>query len=158
MQGQATEDGVQVIEGRAPRARAAGLIERLESTRAKMRSFHRVRSLLRTAVVGLAMAGLLAAIDWIWVLRVPTRGFGLLLLAAVIGALLGYGLIAASRRFGRRDAAAEVETAYPQLGQRVRTTLDYADPDENTMPAAPGLVQALANDTDQRTRPSTSAV
>jgi len=152
MQDQSTEDGVQVIEGRAPRARAAGLIERLESTRADMRSFHRARHLLRAALVVLALAGLLTVLDWLWVLPPAARASGLLALAAVTATLLGYGLIAASRRFGRRAAAAEVEAVFPQLGQRVRTTLDYAEPDADTMPAAPGLVQALATDTDQRTR------
>jgi hypothetical protein len=136
----------------APRARAAGLVERLESTRADMRSFHRTRGLLRTALVALALAGLLAALDWWLVLPTAARGIGLLALGALSVVLLGYGLITASGRFNRRDAAAEVETAFPQLGQRVRTTLDYAEPDAETMAAAPGLVQALAADTDQRTR------
>jgi hypothetical protein len=136
----------------APRARAAGLMERLEATGAAMRSFHRARCLLGTALVVLALAGLLAALDWQWVLAPAARGAGLLALGTLAAVLLGYGWLGTSRRFGRRAAAAEVEDAFPHLGQRVRTTLEYAEPDEDTVPAAPGLVQALAADTEGRTR------
>jgi len=55
--------------------------------------------------------------------------------------------------FVRRDAAAKVEARFPQLGQRIRTLLDYVEPDADPMPAAPGLVDALAADAEERARP-----
>jgi hypothetical protein len=116
-----------------------------------MRAFLRVRCLLRTALVVLALAGLLAAADWLWVLGTAVRAAGVLGIALVAGLLLCRGLAASVRNFGRRDAAAEVESAFPVLGQRVRTTLEYAEPDADTAPAAPELVKALATDTDRRT-------
>jgi hypothetical protein len=135
-----------------PRARAAGLIEDLDSTRAGMRSFLRARGALIAALAVLALGGILAAADWLWVLPPAVRGAGLCLLGAVGALLLASGFVAAARQFGRRAAAVEVEAAFPQLGQRVRTTLDYTEPDEDVMPAAPGLVAALAQDTEGRTR------
>jgi hypothetical protein len=98
----------------------------------------------------LLFAGLLAAVDWLWILRTAIRAAGLLVLAGVAAVLLVRALLT-RRRFGRPDAAVAVESAFPQLGQRVRTTLEYTEPTPATMPAAPGLVTALATDTDRRT-------
>jgi hypothetical protein len=143
MQGQSTV--------REPPARAAGLVDQLDGTRTGMRVFLQCRCLLRTVLVVLALGGLLAAADWLWVLPTMVRGAGLLVLGALAVVLLGRGLIGAARKFGRQDAAAEVEAAFPQLGQRVCTTVEYVDPDAKPMPAAPGLVVALAADTSKRT-------
>jgi hypothetical protein len=118
-----------------------------------MYSFQRTRCLLFTALVVTALLGLLAGADWLLVLPTSVRAAGLLAIAAVAGVLLWRGLVMPRWAFGRQDAAAEVETAFPDLGQRVRTTLEYADPSPKTMPAAPGLVEALATDTDRRTNP-----
>jgi hypothetical protein len=129
----------------------SGLIERLEATRTDMHTFQRARCLLTTLLVVLLLAGLLAAADWLWILRTAIRAGGLLVLGGVAVILLARGLLA-RRRLGRPDAAVEVETAFPQLGQRVRTALEYTEPTPATMPAAPGLVTALATDADTRTR------
>ncbi|HJT76882.1 MAG TPA: DUF4175 family protein [Gemmataceae bacterium] len=128
------------------------LLERLEDTRQEMHAFRRARCLLRVGLVVLVLAGLLAAADWLFVLNTALRGLGLVVLAGVALYLLARGLFAPGRHFGRQDAAAEVESAFPQLGQRIRTTLEYADPTPRTAPATPGLVRALAADTGQRTR------
>jgi hypothetical protein len=131
--------------------RGSGLIERLETTRADMHTFQRARCLLTTFLIVLLLAGLLAAADWLWVLSTAVRTGGLLFLGGVAVFLLVGGLLA-RRPFGRPDAAIEVETAFPQLGQRVRTALEYTEPTPATMPATPGLVAALATDADRRTR------
>jgi hypothetical protein len=127
-----------------------GVVERLEATRADMHSFRRVRCLLKAALIVLVLAGLLAAADWLLVLGVAVRATGLIVVGAVAAILVVRNLVS-RRRFDRPDAAVEVETAFPQLGQRVRTTLEYTEPTPATMPAAPGLVSALATDTDCRT-------
>src|SRR5437763_5280968 len=142
MQVQSTGRGTGALPG-APPGGGAGLVERLEATRQGVVAFRRARCLLLTALVVLALAGLLAGADWLVILDTAARGTGLLVLALVAGVLLGRGLIVPGRAFARRDAAAEVETAFPQLGQRVRTTLEYAEPAPDTAPAAPGLVRAL---------------
>ena len=67
-------------------------------------------------------------------------------------------LLAAHRRaamraaVSRQHAAAEIENAFPDLGQRVCTTLEYAEPTPETMPAWPSLVTALSRETSDRTR------
>jgi hypothetical protein len=129
----------------------SGLIERLETTRADMHTFHRARCLLTTFLIVLLLAGLLAAADWLWILGTAIRASGLLFIGGIAVVLLVRGLLA-GRKVGRPDAAVEVETAFPQLGQRVRTALEYTEPTPATMPAAPGLITALETDTDRRTR------
>jgi hypothetical protein len=130
--------------------RGSGLVKRLEATRAEMHAFRRLRSMLGAALVVLLLAGMLAAADWLWTLDAGVRAAGLIFLCGVGAAHLVGGLLW-RRTFGRADAAAQVESAFPQLGQRVCTTLEYVEPTPATMPAAPGLVSALAADTDRRT-------
>jgi hypothetical protein len=60
-------------------------------------------------------------------------------------------MLAPGRRFGKGEAAAEVESSFPELGQRLRTTLEYSEPTPKTAPASPGLVKALVVDTDRQT-------
>jgi hypothetical protein len=151
MQGQSTVHATAVIERGAAGPEASGLVEKLEETRQGMYAFQRTRAALVTALVVLGLAGLLAAADWLLVLPGAVRGLGLLALVAVAVVLLGRILLRPGWRFGRREAAAEVESAFPDLGQRVCTTLEYAEPSPDTMPAAPGLVRALATDTGRRT-------
>jgi hypothetical protein len=136
-----------------PRARAAGLIERLEATRAAMRSQLQVSFLLLAALAVLQLAGLLAFVDWLFVMPASVRIMGWGVIGILAGLLLVPVLFAFSRtKLGRQHAAVEVEARFPQLGQRVRTMLDYAEPDAEPTPAAPGLVDALAADTEERTR------
>ncbi len=127
------------------------LVEKLETTRRDMERFGRTRCLLRVALIVLILAGLLAAADWLWVLNTGVRTVGLLSLAVVTVILLGR-LVVNGPRFRRQDAAAEAETAFPQLGQRVRTTLEYTEPASNLSPASAELIDALATDTTRRTR------
>jgi hypothetical protein len=148
MHTQAPGQPAPVLESYDPPVRS-GLISRLETTRQGMRRFSRTRSLMRGLLIVLAAAGALAAADWLWVLGTPVRAAGLLGLAALAGALL-YRALVSPRLFGRQEAAEEVEAAFPQLGQRVRTTLQYSEPGPDSAPALPELVDALASDTSRR--------
>src|SRR5690348_15046050 len=107
--------------------RGGGLIERLEATRADMHTFQRARFLLTTFLIVLLLAGLLTTADWLWILGTAIRAGGLVFLGGVAVVLLVRGLFA-GRKVGWPDAAVEVETAFPQLGQRVRTALEYTEP------------------------------
>jgi hypothetical protein len=150
MQGQSTEAVTRSLPPGALGPSPA-VVAKLETTRREMYSFQRARCLLLTGLVVLALAGLLAAADWLLVLPAGVRLAGLLGIAGVAALLLWRGLVVPRRHFGRQDAAAEVESAFPDLGQRVRTTVEYVEPTTGTMPAAPGLVAALVTDTDRRT-------
>jgi hypothetical protein len=130
--------------------RPVGLIDKLEATRHAMRAFRRSRCLLQTVLAVLILAGFLACADWLWVLSAGVRAGGLLVLSGVAVLLLSR-LLVSGREPGRRHAAEEVETAFPQLGQRVRTALEYSEPAPDTTPAWPALVDALATDTERRT-------
>ncbi len=140
------------VESQVRRDAKPGLVDRLETTRQSMRRFQLRSVLLRVVLVELCLAGLLAFADWLWVLSTPTRTAGLVVLALAAAVLFYRGVIASRRRFGREEAAAEVESSFPELGQRVRTTVEYVEPTPATTPASPELVFALATDTERRTR------
>src|SRR5438128_6915885 len=126
-------------------------VEKLESTRQEMHRFLVARALERLGVLVLVLAGLIVFADWLLELSSLVRGIGLALMAASSLALLYRWAIAPRRHFDRQDAAAEVETTFPSLGQQVRTALEYVEPTVSTAPALPGLVTALTSQTDRRT-------
>src|SRR5262249_52842069 len=95
--------------------KGSALVERLEATRADVHAYRRVHCLVKTILVALLLAALLAAADWLWILGTVVRTGGLLLIAGVAIFLLAHGF-RSRRKFGRPDAAVEVETAFPQLG------------------------------------------
>jgi hypothetical protein len=151
MQGRSSDFESQAVAVAEPVHRRVELVEKLESTRQDMHQFLLARCLARVAVVVLALAGLLAFADWLLVLPAAVRGGGLVVLAVLAATLVYRWALAPRRHFGKQDAASEVESNFPVLGQRVRTTLEYAEPTPATVPALPGLVDALLTETDQRT-------
>lgn len=136
----------------APPVAAADLVRRVEATRHDWRRMLCIHAMVRGALAVLIGAGVIALADWRWVLETPTR------LGAWISGIVVFVLVAAHRRAALRSAvspqraAAEIENAFPDLGQRVCTTLEYADPTPATMPAWPSLVTALSRETSERTR------
>src|SRR5579885_2354760 len=70
-------------------AAPVALVARLEATCQDLLRLRRVRTLLRTAVALLLLAGLLACGDWVWVFGTNIRAAGLIALAvlAVAGTL-----------------------------------------------------------------------
>ncbi len=137
----ATERDVAAVPVERP-----GVMGKLEAMR---REFDRCRSrlkLTRVLLAEIALAAALVLADWMWVLPTAVRGAGLL---AMVG--LAVWKLARSRRpIGREAAAAEVENHFPELGQRLRTVVEYAEPSPETVPASPGLVEALVRETDSR--------
>jgi hypothetical protein len=115
MNGIATEREVAAVPVERP-----GVMGKLEAAR---RAFDRCQSRLKLArllLAEIAMASALVLADWIWVLPAAVRGAGLL---AMIG--LAASMLARSRRpIGREAAAADVETHFPELGQRLRTVVE----------------------------------
>jgi hypothetical protein len=98
-----------------------------------------------TLAVGLVLA------DWLWVLSGPVRLAGLTAMVGIGLGILYRCFIHPVRKLHRLDAAADVESGFPELGQRVRTTVEYTESTLAASPASPGLVRALLNDTEQRT-------
>ena len=143
-------DGAQVVKRPVPE-QAGAVVAKVNATCQGLRSFQQTRCLLITGLVVLVLAGLFTLADWMWVLSTLSRGEFLLLMAGT-AVLVWRRLVPSARKLSCQNAADDIETAFPQLGQRVRTTLEYAEPTPDTMPAAPGLVQALAVDTKRRTQ------
>ncbi len=113
-------------------------------TRRAMRRYRLAMALVGAMLVGLAVASVVAVLDVSWVLpdlgprHRPGRAGRLDHRRSSRRPLLAPG-----RRFGKGEAAAEVESSFPELGQRLRTTLEYSEPTPTTAPASPALVRAL---------------
>lgn len=108
---------------------------------------------LLTALAGVAA---LAAVDYAFELSRPWR------LTAVIGialaaAAVALGLAARSlRRWQREATASAIERIFPQLGQRIRTTIEFGELSTGEIRAsgaAGALVEALEDDTVRRAQP-----
>ena len=122
--------------------------------RARLAQVQRVESRRRWAtrlgmlllmVAALVIA--LAAWDFAWPLATLWRGLGMLGVLAA-GALM-FLAIRRHCRYASADAAADVEARFPRYGQRLRTTLDYAERPGASAPAAPQLLRALHSETHQ---------
>ena len=131
--------------------RQAELVDRVEKTRCGCHRFL-VQAIVWTILALLIVGGLLALADYFWILSQTIR-LASWVLAGVLVAAIVVRRIALDRRaaFNRLDAAVEIETAFPDLGQRVCTTLEYAEPTPSTMPAWPSMVRALTTETEERT-------
>ena len=134
--------------------RQAILVERVEKTRRQCHHFLLLRAAVWTLLVVLIVGGLLATADYYWVFSQTIRQANWVLAAVFVAALAVWRVVHSRRTaIDRIDTAAEIETAFPDLGQRICTTLEYAEPTSSTMPAWPSLVRALTTDTEERTEP-----
>jgi hypothetical protein len=132
--------------------RQAILVARVEKTRRQCHRFLVFQAAVWTSLVVLIVGGLLAWADYHWILSQTIRQANWLLAAVFVTALALWRLVRTRRAaINRLDTAVEIETAFPDLGQRVCTTLEYAEPTPNTMPAWPSMVRALTTETAART-------
>jgi hypothetical protein len=128
-------------------AEIPSVLEKLEATRRELRGYRIWLWLASLLLWEFALAAGLILADWMWVLPAAVRGLGLVAMAG----LVVVPIFRAGRRYERNQAAAEVEAHFPELGQRVRTVVEYAAPGAEYFPASPGLLVALGRDTDRRT-------
>jgi len=135
------------LELPAPSFEVPGVLGKLEATRRELKGFRIWLGLASLLLGVLALAAALILADWIWVLPAFVRGLGLLTMVAL--ALFLH--FRAHRQYSRDQAAAEVEAHFPELGQRLRTVIEYAGPSGDSVPASAGLLTALRRDTDHRT-------
>ena len=125
------------------------VVGRLEQARNEQARFRVWLALASFLLGALAIFTSWMFIDWMWVVPSWVR-------ALVFPVLAGLGILcfARSRRpYGNADAAVDAEQHFPELGQRLRTVLQYADPAEAPVPASRGLFRALARQTDKQTAP-----
>ncbi len=105
------------------------------------------------AALGLAI---LTAADFRLELPWNARAAGLFACAVITAGVLWSQVVAPLRWWTKSRTAAEIESRFPQLGQRIRTVVQYAGLSEeslHTEGAAPSLVGALEQETDNRVRP-----
>jgi hypothetical protein len=123
------------------------VVDKLDATRQELARCGLWLLLTRLLLAEIVLGSALVLADWMWVLPTAVRAIGLV---ALIG--LGAGIVWRSRNsIARAAVAATVESRFPELGQRVRTVVEYAEPAPDTVPASPSLIKALGRDTDLRT-------
>jgi hypothetical protein len=126
------------------------VVEALETTRRAMRRYRRAMVIAGAILTALAMASVVAVADVSWVLPAWSRAVALAGIIVSSMVMIARHVLARGPRFGQGEAAAEVESAFPELGQRVRTTLEYSEPRPDSSPASASLIGALVKDTDRR--------
>jgi hypothetical protein len=102
--------------------------------------------------------GLVALVGADFWLELPTnaRAAGLAAVSAVILAVLWARVISPLRWWTKPRTAAEIESRFPQLGQRIRTVVQYAGLPEETIDfegVTPSLLAALEEETEIRAKP-----
>ena len=127
-------------------AELPAVISQLEQASDERKRFRMWLALASWLLGAVGILTLFMLIDWMWVVPAWVRA---LALPASLG-LAVYLFVRSRRPYSSGDAAADAEALYPQLGQRLRTVLQYADPASQTAPASPGLLKALVRDTDRR--------
>lgn len=130
---------------------SAELIDRVETARRNWRRFLRARAAVRMLLAILVLGGLLALADYTWIFSQGFRQAIWIGLGVIAIAFLFRRLLRPRGTVSRQETALEIETAFPQLGQRVCTTVEYAEPTPTTMPAWPSMVKALTTETQQQT-------
>ncbi len=121
-----------------------GVVSRLEQARNEQMRFRLWLGLASFFLGAFGILSVFMLVDWMWVVPAGVR---LLALPALAG--FAVALVAQSQRpYDKPEVAADAETQFPELGQRVRTVLQYADPASKPVPASPGLLRALARQTD----------
>jgi Domain of unknown function (DUF4175) len=129
---------------------------RFDSLLGRMRRV-RLGTALCAAAIGLSLsAALLAAADYRWEFALGARRILLAVFAGSVTIVLLRSLWHGFRRWSVPATAAELEGRFPELGQRVRTTLQYGGETAETIAAegvTPSLVNALLAETNDRTSP-----
>ncbi len=108
---------------------------------------------LLTALGGVAA---LAAVDYAWELSRSWRVAAASATAFAAVAVAGYLAIRSLRRWKRSATASAIERVFPQLGQRIRTTVQFGDLTPGEIEASGAtrtLVAALEDDTVRRAQP-----
>jgi len=131
-----------------------------------VRRFNAVRGVvLRMQIVrgvgwGVFIAGsalvTLAAVDHAWEWSWNVRAIGLTAGAALTVTVAAIGILRPLLWWSRPRMAQQLEARYPQLGQRVRTVVQFSGRDPQAVAhegVQPNLVTALEEETDQSARP-----
>lgn len=130
-------------------------LDRYDAVVWRVRIGHALVAVFQTLLVALAGFALLTVADFLWELGPSTRWAGRWAIT-VVTAVIGWR---AALRFARHcaywNSAAELEYRHPELGQSLRTTLQFGrmtDRELHQAGASAALVGQLSSQTDWRTR------
>lgn len=135
---------------------ATKFLNRFEHVCASIRRFQVALGLCWTLLAAVLGFTLLTVADFLFELPWIMRTAGLFACGVVTLATLGFKVFAPLRWWTKPRTAIEIESRFPQLGQRVRTVVQYAGLSYDllsTEGAAPSLVEALERDTDFQVEP-----
>ncbi|MBS0205636.1 MAG: hypothetical protein JSS49_22260 [Planctomycetes bacterium] len=138
--------------------RDAAFLVRFQSIWSRRRRAQLGQVLAGTALLALVGFGCVAAADYVWELDHSARLALLVVAIAGLVAYAGSALWLTFRQSGRPTTAAEIERAFPVLGQSVRTTVEFAGmgaDQQKSEGVAQTLVTALTEQTHQRALPLT---
>jgi hypothetical protein len=131
-------------------------LRRFDALWARLRRAQWGQALSLTGLLALVGLGLLTWLDYSFELPRGVRLAGVTAMAALVLSWLGAALWRTFRAGTRPRTAAEIERAFPTLGQSVRTTVQFGQATEQEVAAAgvrAPLVAALAEDTHAKSRP-----
>lgn len=134
----------------------AAFSARFNRTWRKIRRAEMWHGVLWTVFVGMAGLAALTAGDYLFELPWLLRAVGLGAVVCTASLVAGSTILIPIRWWSRPRTAVEIEQRFPELGQRIRTVVQFAGREEAAVVAegaAPGLVAALDEETDRKTRP-----
>jgi hypothetical protein len=129
---------------------------RFGRTWSKVRHAEAWHGVFWTLFVVLAGLAVLTACDYVGELPWWVRAVGLGVVGCTSLIMAGRRILLSVHRWSPPRTAAEMEQRFPQLGQRVRTVVQFAGREEAAVVAegaAPGLVAALDEETEAKARP-----
>jgi hypothetical protein len=136
--------------------RSHRFLQRFESIRHRMRRVNLGSMLCWALLGGLAFLALLAWLDYRFEDGWSARALRLAGLGAALVVLAAQQAWRIVRRWSRPTTAVELEQRFPELGQRVRTTVQYAPQADEAIRregVTPSLVEALRHETAARAEP-----
>ena len=137
----------------SPQARFLNRFDRIWS---QARRVQLVQALCWGLLFALAGLGLLAAVDYAVELSHLLRLIGLSIVGIAAVGLIVALVVASLRRWRRTATAATIEEVFPQLGQRIRTTVQFGEMSSDEIQhegVATTLVTALEDDTIKLAQP-----
>jgi hypothetical protein len=139
----------------------SGFVGRFDRTWSRLRRTELVCGVCWTALAAAAGLGFLAAADYGWELPWALRAAGLAAAGVAVLLTAGLGILRPLRWWSQPRTAVEIERRFPELGQRVRTVVQYAGQEREAVAregVLPTLVAALVEDTDRQAQPLDLAV
>ena len=131
-------------------------LRRFEQIRTSLRRYQARLGLAATILAAATGLGLLAWSDYDQELSRSARAVGLAIASLLTLVILWRWLVAPLRWWTGSRTASEIESRFPQLGQRIRTVVQYGGrPDERIVEEGvrPSLVQALEGETEEQATP-----